>query len=161
MTLPTFFFFFYFRVKIGKYNSSIIINYYDSSIVGMIVKWLTWDAMACFSGCWKKVCACIVYQYRHKKFNGTQSVYSWHYRQQQRLTNIYFFSAYCTNIDHPLIPGYGTRTPECMVTQKYCDQHTLVCWLHTSEHQASIIFCACFFILTLMDIHISGTTTFD
>ena len=70
--------FFYFRVKIGKYNSSIIINYYDSSIVGMIVKWLTWDAMACFSGCWRKVCACIVHQYQHKKFNGTQSVYSWH-----------------------------------------------------------------------------------
>ena len=37
------------------------------------------------------------------------------------------FSAYFTNIDQPLIPGYGTRTPECMVTQKYCDQHILVC----------------------------------
>ena len=51
---------------------------FKTSIVGVIVEWLTCDAMTCFNGCWRRVCACIVHQYQHKKFNGTQSVYSWH-----------------------------------------------------------------------------------
>ena len=71
----------------------------------MIVEWLTCDAMTCFNGCWTKVCACIVHQYQHKKFNGTQLVYLFmtHSRQQQLKVNQhlvpFFFLCfyYCAN----------------------------------------------------------------
>ena len=35
-------------------------------------------------------------------------------------TKVKFFLLIVLILNHqPLIPGYGTRTPECMVTQKY------------------------------------------
>ena len=127
---------------IDKYSAIIVVTF---TVLPMLC-WFHWDqyqyGVIMRSIVQNSVCTFMLvlwYVYVRKRWHDKDhtSKHYLHPRQHQRLT-LNIIDLYCTKLIaycyQPSIPGYGTRTPECVVTQK-CVGNTWICWFHTLRLQ--------------------------